>query len=88
MWNGEQIEYMSASQNMSASQYLRVSLYMRASQFMMVYHYMRVYQLEVALGIPNKKNYPRATLVRKFILVQESEIVYPSLNTYLALPSK
>ena len=36
--------------------------------------------LEVALGIPKKKNYPRATLVRKFILVQESEIVYPSLN--------
>ena len=39
-----------------------------------------VYELEVALGIPKKKNYPRATLVQKFILVQESEIVYPSLN--------
>ena len=37
-------------------------------------------KLEVALGIPKKKKYPRATLVRKFILVQESEIVYPSLN--------
>ena len=39
--------------------------------------------LEVALGIPKKKNYPRATLVKKFILVWESETVYPSLNTYL-----
>ena len=38
------------------------------------------YVLEVALGIPKKKSYPRATLVRKFILVQESEIFYPSLN--------
>ena len=37
---------------------------------------------------PEEKNYPRATLVQTFILVRESEIVYPSLNTYPALPCK
>ena len=29
---------------------------------------------------PEEKNYPRATLVGKYILGQESEIVYTSLN--------
>ena len=39
-----------------------------------------LYTLEEVLGIPKKKILGRATLIKKIILVWESDIVYPSLN--------
>ena len=44
--------------------------------------------VEVVLGTPKKNIYRRGTLGQKFIVVRESEIVYPSLNIYPALLCK